>query len=228
MLDSDFIYPDRAKDNAIPRFFMKAVKMEKQSSDAGRPIFVEQEYVEILIPGDRNTQVIRKVQDGDKSRWPAVYTAFKENRAVAVSGTPIEQWPPVDRAQVEMLKHFNVRTVEDLAAVTDNALPSLGMGARELRTKAKLYIEEALRGTGVSKLARENEELRGRLAALEAQLTDVAARYNAAAKEEKPAEMPDDMMARMEAMIDAKLSGMPVKRGLGRPPKVRDDEASPE
>ena len=51
------------------------------------------------------------------------------------------------RSRVEELAYFHIRTVEQLAAVNDAQLQQLGMGARELRERARLFLEVARTGT---------------------------------------------------------------------------------
>ena len=134
----------------IPEFVVEAVKLEHRSQQEGRPIYEDREFVNIMIVGQRGATVHEPVNDEHKMRWPKEYAAFKAGRELPPEGTPLAEWPDstMTKARVMELAFFNIRTVEDLAAVHDNALGNLGMGARELREKARTFLEIALHGTG--------------------------------------------------------------------------------
>ena len=157
--------PDLAgpKTPAIPRFAVKATHMPFASQQAGRPIYEDREFVEILIPGDRRAMAFEPVNEGHKSRWPREYEAFKAGREAPLEGTPLADWPnsQLTRSRVEELAYFNIRTLEHLAAVNDAQLQNLGMGARELREAAKTFLEVSAKGTGpLERLVAQNCRLR--------------------------------------------------------------------
>lgn len=148
------------KGNAFPQFFTEPVKLEFQSAQEGRPIYEEREFVRIMIPGDRLSSPVERVSDEHKTRWPAEYKAFKDGLETPVEGVPLREWPQVNHSRVKELAHFNIHTVEQLAGVSDAHLNNLGMGARELRERAKLFLEVAAKGTGpLDRLMRRNEDL---------------------------------------------------------------------
>lgn len=131
-------------------FYMEAIKDEEVSEKEGRPIFIDREFIKIIPVGDKNTVVcrpVRKTWEGDvppdNERWPRQYAAFKNQQVQPVEGMPLDQWPPLTKSQVMMMKSANVHTVEQLCEVSDQNLGNLGMGARALRDKAKAYIENA-------------------------------------------------------------------------------------
>ena len=88
----------------------------------------------------------------------------------AVTGTPLEAWPVITRSQVEELKHFRVRTVEDLAALSDAATAS-GMGLQSLKQKAKAFLEAAA-GNGGAKFQAAIEQKDAQIATLEKMVKD--------------------------------------------------------
>lgn len=155
-----------AEDNDCrPVFKMVPVENKAKSREAGRPIYEEREYVEIIIPGSRNERPVRRVQDEDKERWPREYAAFKRNQEETQEGTPLEQWPRMTRSRVHELKAVGVFSVEDLAALSDQNLANVGPDARELRDNAKAFLgsdddeKERLKAR-IEELESENEELR--------------------------------------------------------------------
>lgn len=167
------------KDTARPRFFTDAVQNMAQSEKEGRPIFEDKEMVEIRVPGDKHLTWIGPVTEkmringqliDSRERWPEHYAAFKRGEQRAVTGTPLEHWPNpgLTAARVAEYKAINILSVEELANVSDSALPKMGMGARELREQARAYIEKAKGAAADNAMARELADLRARLAALEA------------------------------------------------------------
>ena len=169
------------KKPAIARFHVKAVEQTFRSQQEGRPIYEEQEFVEILIPGDRRSMVVERVNDEHKARWPREYEAFKAGREAPLEGTPLRNWPnsQMTTARVEELVYFNIRTVEELAAVSDLHLPNLGMGGRSLRQAAITFLEVSAKGTAPLermvaenfRLTDENERLSRDLTAANAEIT---------------------------------------------------------
>lgn len=147
MNDLDFRNPNAPKQPAVPVFFVEAVRMDFKSKQAGRDIFEDREFVRILIPGDRRSAPVEPVNDDHRTRWPREYEAFKAGKEAPLEGTPLADWPQTSRARVEELAFFHIKTVEQLAAVNDSQLQQLGMGARELRERARLFLEVARNGT---------------------------------------------------------------------------------
>jgi len=168
-------------------FVVEAIKLEHASQQAGRPIFEDREFVNIMVIGARGATAHEPVNDEHKARWPKEYAAFKAGITLPPEGTPLGEWADsqMTKSRVMELAYFNIRTVEELAAVTDGNLPNLGMGAHALRERAKTYLEIAAKGTGpierlvTAKLAAESEVIRltaelreanGQILALKAQL----------------------------------------------------------
>lgn len=143
-----------------PRFFMQPVEDEAATAKEGRPIFTDQEYVEILIPGDRLSKPVFPVSDEHRKRWPQAYEAFRRGHDHVTHGTPLEQWPPLTSARVMELKSINILTVEDLAGLADRAIAQLGPDGRQLREKARAFLDAAAGGATVAAQAQEIAALR--------------------------------------------------------------------
>jgi hypothetical protein len=186
MSETDFRDPAGPRAPAIPRFKTEAVHLPYRSKAAGRPIYEDREFVEILIPGDRRSMAVEPVTDEHRARWPAAYEAFRAGRAAPLEGTPLADWPnsSLTRARVEELAHFNIRTVEHLAAVSDAQLANLGLGARELRQAARTFLDAARQGTGpLERLVTENLALKDEIERLSRDLAEAHARLAAQPKE---------------------------------------------
>jgi hypothetical protein len=152
------------------KFFLHPVKNEAKSSEAGRPIFEEIEFITIMVPGDKDNIVERAVWEHDRARFSKQYTHWKATGQEAVTGTPLEAWPVVTRAQVEELKHFGVRTVEDLSNLSD-ANTAKFMGVQALKQKAKAFLEAAS-GNGGAKFQAAIEQKDEQIASLEKMVRD--------------------------------------------------------
>lgn len=161
-------------DSAIPRFHKQAVKNNWRSDQEGKPVYDSKDYVMILVPGDRLTVVDRQVTDADKARWPRYWAAYEKGQEFTVEGTPLEQWTLIDIGMVETLKYFNVRSVEQIAKMTDAQVQRVGMGMSELRQKAKVWCAQADENKGVSQVVAENVRLGKELEQLKEQMATLA------------------------------------------------------
>lgn len=165
-------------------FSIEPVKNERRSTEEGRPIFEEKEYITIRIAGDTKTVRKRPVKhtwDGgtppDPERWPRQYQAFKNQQSQeAVDGTPLHEWAMISKTDVMSLKALNIHSVEQLASLGENNMQ--WFGARQMRDKAIAWLESAKAGAGVSQLQQRLEQLEADNLALKSQL--------AALGEEKP------------------------------------------
>lgn len=158
---------DRSGDNAIPRFFLKAVRNAFQSKAEGREVWEDQEYVEIIVPGETKNIAVRKVKDADRDRWPRQYMAFKESRETPAEGTPLEEWAAVSASQVMELKSHHIRTVEHLAGLSDAQLAKcVPMGGHALRDRAQRFIQQVDAEKPVAELTQQVEALKAEIARL--------------------------------------------------------------
>jgi hypothetical protein len=149
-------------------------QVDKAKSDAaGHDVYVEKEYVRILIPGDKTSDVLQPSNDTYRRRFPKAYEAFKArtNGGSGVSGMPIEQWAPVSRSVAMTLRAAHIPTVETLAEVHEGLIDRLPIAApRELREKARAWLAQARDGAETARKAAENKALRDQIAAMEARM----------------------------------------------------------
>jgi hypothetical protein len=150
-------------------FYTDAERDGFASVKAGRDIFRDQDFVKIFIPGS-GTILVERVNDGHVERWPELYQAFKAGKEAPLNGTPLSEWSLLKRAQIAELNYRNVRTIEDLAELSDLAVQNLGMGGQMLRSRAKAYLDDAEREAVSTKLFNENDTLRLRISTLENQV----------------------------------------------------------
>lgn len=149
-----------------------------QSAKQGRTVYVDEVMCEVRIPADNGRRPVfpaeavwKKVQGRPityRERFPKAWDAFKRGEAPLVEGTPIEVMPLTPAKKAE-LKALAIYSVEQLAALDVNAITKMGPGGRDLVEQAKTFLKS--QDIKPQVLAAENEELKRRIAALEAAMT---------------------------------------------------------
>jgi len=126
-------------------------------------------FCRIEFPG--NTSVIhdQPVSEAEKKRFAHEWQAFERGQSQKALGTPIENWGFVARhpQKVDHLRHLGFETVEQIAAMAETSLPTIGIGAVELRQKARDFVTQSQ--TGIRKIETAEEKI----ARLEAKLEEV-------------------------------------------------------
>lgn len=143
-----------ADDKLFVRFFMKPVKNEAKSLEAGRTIMEEHVMLNIKIPGDKNNDVVKDVsmQPEYIQRFPVHYERFRKNMEQVV-GTPLNALPFLTEAQVEEYRGVNIRTVEQLAGLADVQAQTL-FGSVAHKQQAQAWLDSF---KGAEKLRQEFE-----------------------------------------------------------------------
>jgi hypothetical protein len=155
-----------------PRFYLEAVQDELATAREGRPIFREEERVELFMAGNPQTVPVMRVTDEERRRWPEAYAAFKRSEEVALVGTPLEEWTILNRAQVKELKAMDFLTVEDIATMSDLATQR-GMGLMGLRSKARAFLDDAAACALTEEQSKEIDLLKSQNASLENQVKEL-------------------------------------------------------
>lgn len=114
---------------------------------------VAEEWIENLEEGVRQERI--------PAEWPRAYRhkleMFKNDQEVPLDGVAIQNMTTLSPAQVKNCLNANIRTIEDLAEATEEAMLRIGMGGRDLKQKAKAWLD-AVDAKG--KPAQELNELR--------------------------------------------------------------------
>jgi hypothetical protein len=126
-------------------------------------------------------------------RWNAIkphYEAWKLGREAPVDGTPLAAWNGVSSEQAELFRMKGVRTVEQVAALTDTHKQSMGVpGLHEIVDNAKRFLTAQDKGAVAKALATKDAEV----AALKEQIntqSEQIAELIAMVKEAQAAEAP--------------------------------------
>jgi|TARA_R110000744_G_scaffold41318_3_gene93528 hypothetical protein len=155
----------------LVKFFLHPKQNQIKTKEAGRPIFEDIPYIQIMQPGNKDSVKVAPATARDKQRFPEHYRKFvaREDQE-ALEGTPLREWAGVTASQCKEFEFLNILTVEQLAAVSDsNGQGIMGLGF--LKEKAAKFIENAKLGATAEALAEmkaENASLLERLEALEA------------------------------------------------------------
>jgi hypothetical protein len=188
--------------NLAVRFYKKAVKQEDESIAAGRPIFKDFDFVNIIVPGNGLTEIDTYAREEHKRRFPRQWAHYMNTQGAEAKeeGTPIEQWPLVTRAQAEELRGRKFRTVESIAHASDQNIQAIGMIAgmspHSFRDKARAFLN----------LASESAEAEKKNAELQALREE-----NAKIKAETDAKL-SKMQEQMEALLAAVAEKTPKTR----------------
>lgn len=159
-------------DGLFVTFHLHPVLNDAKSKEQGRPIYEDKEYITIIIPGDKDNVVDRKVMEQDKMRFPRQYQQFKSYQENPQEGTPLSEWPGIARSQIEELKFFHVHTVEQLAAIPDSQSQKF-MGINVLKQKAKAYLQDTSMSAPFTQLQEENEVLTQQIHMMQSQIEEL-------------------------------------------------------
>jgi hypothetical protein len=167
---NDFANTSEADKGLLVKYFYKERPDSAASAENGYPTFKEVPYIEIRIPGQRDAQACRPASEADNQRFPAHYKAFLDRVEAPIEGMPLAEWPQVTRSQVEALAFNSIKTVEQLAAVSDTNISGF-MGGYGLKAKAQKWLEM----NSAETVDREKEEMRETIADMQAQIADLLA-----------------------------------------------------
>jgi len=164
-------YSTQVDTNKLPAVFkIVPVRMGALSEAAGRDVWEDREYIEIYLPGGK-TVISKEPTEEEKRMYAMEYKAFKDGLEGVHEGTSIEILPRISPAQIENLKSLKIFTVENLCNYPDGRIGDLGMGGRELQTRAKEYLKAADSGKYVlelkNQLAAQQEQINALLEKLE-------------------------------------------------------------
>lgn len=144
----------------LVKFYKSPRQNQVKSAEEGRPIFEEVPFIQIMQPGNKDSIINRPATKMDKQRFAEHYRRFEAREdQEALEGTLLDEWAGITRSQCEELKYLNIRTVEQLAAVSDSNAQGV-MGINFLKQKATKYLEESKDGAAAAKIAELEAKIR--------------------------------------------------------------------
>ena len=161
---------------ATVKFELKAIEDKAFSLQEGRFIARDVEYVTVKAQGGVDTvnykvsTWLKQIDDDARAyrvpwswveQWKAQLDAWRKKQDIPLFGTPIKGWGVITPAQQEMLLHMDIRTVEDLAKINDEAMRRFGMGAIDMKNKATAWMSQLTdKGPLTQKLAALEQAMR--------------------------------------------------------------------
>ena len=167
-------------DKLMVSFYSKAVMNPIKSTEAGRPIYDQKDYIKIFMPGSQLSNIDAPVTDGNYlQRFGKKYEEWKTTQKNILAGTPLSAFPQLfgNVALIAELNAMHIHTVEQLADIPDIAAQKI-MGGIELRKRAGEYLEASKAGAADAEKAAmkaELESLKAQMAILVGQQTAQAA-----------------------------------------------------
>lgn len=175
---------------AYVRFEVRAVQDAERSLEAGHYVSKDEIWALVTPPYSKDcvekradVWLAQKEIDAKNGRidpnhldfWKESYRRFQAGQDEPLNGTSLKDWNAISPAQFKNLQSANLRTVEDVAQANDEGLKRIGMGAIDLRNKARAWLQAAKdHGPLVNKvtsLEKENEILKGSVDSLTEQVT---------------------------------------------------------
>ena len=202
---NDFAQTAEADKNLLVRFFYKERPDKTKTAEEGPPAFKEVAYLEIRAAGHMDVQVCRPASETDKQRFPNHYKAFMDRVEAPVEGMPLSEWPQVTRTQAEQLSFLNIKTVEQMANVSDTNISNFA-GGYALRDKAKKWLEVA----DVESVLKEKADLQATIEKLQAQVAELVAATSA--KTATPDEVPPTLASELDGSEAVEVPAAPATK----------------
>lgn len=207
------IGPFRTQDGALVFFWEDA----KEYGQAGKPCYASVLFMKVIVPGDNKSEAVYEVETVYQEGKPhPIFGALRKNDSIpgrerferciadykarqggpaALTGTPIDKAPWINKAMSLTLRHNGVYTVEDLAGLSDTGLERIGMGARGMKQKAVDFLAASEKTAVQMQSAEQNRQMQSQIDRLQQQLTDLADVF---------AEMPEDVQKEAKKALSKK------------------------
>jgi hypothetical protein len=152
-----------------------AIHDKKRTEELGRRVTKDVDMAFVMQPGSKDqverlatewlAMIKNKVINGAADAYPqdwvdafyAKYKAWQQGLDAPLNGTSVKEWPVLSPAQAENFIMLNIMTIEDVAAMTEQAISAYGMGGREFKQKANDWVRNK------DHSSQENEILRKQL-----------------------------------------------------------------
>lgn len=162
-------------------FFDQPIYNKPKSTQEGRPIYDTQIMCKIIFPGDRSKTFVERVKmDDDENspshphRFPRQWSAFQAQHEQVPDGIPVEQFPALSAARVKELKGMHIHTVEQIAGLTDQTGPNIGLDWRRLRDMAIATVKPGDAAVEISRLHKQLADMQNQMNAMQAAQTSRA------------------------------------------------------
>lgn len=161
---------------AFPHVRFEYVAVEDRQGTIEKGYYVSKDvvYAHMTRPGQRDTLVKDANQHfldlknaAQQGRIPQTWAghykelldAWKNDTELPLVGTPIKGWSALPSSAQRELLHAGIRTVQDLAALPEADMTSIGMGAIGYRQKAIAWLKTAEQGKAAEQMAALSQRL---------------------------------------------------------------------
>lgn len=175
---SPVIYGDDRQ--LFAEFSDEEVYNKLKSDEQGRAVYDTIVYCNIIFPGDRTKTFKEKVKMADDefgpshpNRFPKQWAAYNAQHEQVPDGMPVEQFPPLTKKRVLELKGMHIHTVEQLAALTDQTGPNIGLDWRQMRDMAIATLKPAEGAVVISRLTKQLADMQAQMNAMQAAQTSI-------------------------------------------------------
>lgn len=162
----------------LVRFYMHPVQQTAKSIKAGRKIFKDTEYIEILIPGDKHSIIRRQASDLDRKRFAESYKRFRMGLANQTEGTPLSNLIWMTEAKIKEYEYFNIVTVEQLAEAADGSGAGAIMGFVDDKRKAEAFLESSKNEAPLVAMRAKLDERDAELETLKRQMQELSSKLD--------------------------------------------------
>jgi hypothetical protein len=188
------------------RFEKEMVEDRNATIDAGRLVTkdVDMAYIKQIGEKDETPKIVSEWlnqlydqatgSNGNPPRIPMewyerakkLYENWQKGYETPLEGYPVREWAILTKSQVQNLHSMSTFTVEQIAGWTENSMAMYGMGGRELRDKAKIWLASGdSKAEQISALQVENETLKVQLKKMMGALEELRDEVRES-KEDKP------------------------------------------
>ena len=164
-----------------------------ESRKQKRPVYEDVDYALVTPRGSKDRLKERLPEWWDKldaqvknGQLPGVwveklreaYRRYQQGLTIPEEGTPILGWNLVPPSMQKLLIEWNIRTVEELANLTNEARHNIGMGALQMQQRAQAWLaqhqDKAPLTIEMAAVKQENAQLKDTVASLEERVKQLA------------------------------------------------------
>ncbi len=161
LANTDFVNSVPNPDDLLSvRFEVRRVKNTFKSDVTGVPVFEDRDFVVIELPGDKLNMIDTLATEEHKVRFTRQWQEFSLGREDIIKGTPLEDWQALQPGQLEELKYYKFKTVEQFANASFGLVQKMGGFYVALQERArkelKIYADNLL----ASELQERDEQLK--------------------------------------------------------------------
>ena len=158
------LYTSLQDSSAMARFYdepklhpFKTKEARRTNPDA-EPVYIPQIMIEIHIKG--SSEVMRRaMQESDKQKFSTAWAAFEGDDVAPDAGTNLDVIENMDDVTITQYAAKGIKSVEDLANVSDGVITQLGRGAVTHKQSAQEYLKKHQGIAGKGDIIRRIEKL---------------------------------------------------------------------